>query len=213
MDTVSTDLTIPEFRGRFVYWSSKLVSGSAHRRCLLLVLTSLFVFPFADSNAQHSSEFQVKAAYLYNFGKFVRWSQNGRIGAPTSFDICVLGKDPFGTVLDSTVAGETIDGKAIKISRVSSTQEAAHCKVLFVASSEEGRLGAIFLATQRLNVLTVSDLPRFAERGGMIGLVRQQGRIRFEVNRMATEKANLVLSSELLKLATRVIEKPLAENR
>ena len=116
-------------------------------------------------------------------------------------------------MLDSTVAGETIDGKAIKISRVSSTQEAAHCKVLFVASSEEGRLGAIFLATQRLNVLTVSDLPRFAERGGMIGLVRQQGRIRFEVNRMATEKANLVLSSELLKLATRVIEKPLAENR
>lgn len=213
MDTVSTDLTIPEFRRRFVSSSSRSVSGSAHRQCLLLVLTSLLVFSLADSHAQHSSEFQVKAAYLYNFGKFVRWSQNDRSGALTSFDICVLGKDPFGTVLDSTVAGETIDGKAIKISRVSSTQEAAHCKVLFVASSEEGRLSAIFVATQRLNVLTVSDLPHFAERGGMIGLVRQQDRIRFEVNRMATEKANLVLSSELLKLATRVIEKPLAENR
>jgi dihydroxyacid dehydratase/phosphogluconate dehydratase len=74
-------------------------------------------------------------------------------------------------------------------------------------------LSEIFSVTQRLNVLTVSDLPHFAERGGMIGLVRQQDRIRFEVNRTAAEKANLVLSSELLKLATKVIEKPLAENR
>jgi uncharacterized protein DUF4154 len=193
--------------------SMSLISIRARQRCLLLVLTSFLALALADSAAQqHPSEFQIKAAYLYNFGKFVRW-QNDRPERVNSFDICVLGKDPFGPVLDATVAGETIDGKAIKASRLTSAQEATHCKVLFVASSEENRLGAIFLVTQRMNVLTVSDLPRFAERGGMIGLVRQQDKIRFEVNRAATEKANLALSSELLKLATRVIEKPLAENR
>ncbi|HEX3319593.1 MAG TPA: YfiR family protein [Terriglobales bacterium] len=214
MDTVSTDLTISELRRASLSW----IRGSDDpnrpaRRCLIVVLTCLLVFPFADSDAQQSpSEFQVKAAYLFNFGKFVRW-QNDRAVRMNSFDICVLGKDPFGTVLDATVAGETIDGKSIKASRLSSAQEAAHCNVLFVASSEQGRLSEIFSVTQRLNVLTVSDLPHFAERGGMIGLVRQQDRIRFEVNRTAAEKANLVLSSELLKLATKVIEKPLAENR
>lgn len=214
MDTVSTDLTTSE--SRTVSLLSICASDDPSRRLRrfpLLVLASLLLFFFADSDAQQRpSEFQVKAAYLYNFGKFVRW-QNDRTGGLNSFDICVLGKDPFGTVLDATVAGETVDGKSIKASRVSSAQDAAHCKVLFVASSEEGRLSAIFSVTQRLNILTVSDLPHFAERGGMIGLVRQQDRIRFEVNRTAAEKANLVLSSELLKLATRVIEKPLSESR
>jgi hypothetical protein len=77
---------------------------------------------------------------------------------------------------------------------------------LFISSSEEGRLPAILVEAQRMHVLTVSDMPHFAERGGIIGLVNQQGRVRFEVNLKMAEQTPLLLSSELLKVAIRVIQ-------
>lgn len=178
---------------------------------VLVAIVYFLLFPAAHVDAQtHPSEFQVKAAYLYNFGKFVRW-QIPPVNA-TSFDICILGKDPFGPVLDSTVAGETIDGKQIKASRLDRPQEAAHCSVLYVAPSEEARLSAILSVVQRMKVLTVSDVPEFCERGGIIGLVKKDDKVRFEVNRAAADRAQLVLSSELLKVATKVIDKPVPGN-
>jgi hypothetical protein len=156
----------------------------------------------------HPTEPQVKAAYLYNFGKFVGW-QADRAAIADSFQICVLGKDPFGAVLDATVSGESIGGRKITIERPSGIEQAAGCSVLFVSLSEESRLTPVLAAAQRMNLLTVSDIPHFAERGGIIGLVTQQGKIRFEVNRSAAERSHLLLSSELLKVATRVIEKPI----
>ena len=86
-------------------------------------------------------------------------------------------------------------------------QDAAECSVLFVSASEENRLPSILATAQQFSILTVSDIPHFAERGGVIGLMLQQGKIRFEVNRDAAEKSRLSLSSELLKVATKVIEK------
>jgi hypothetical protein len=123
----------------------------------------------------------------------------------TSLEICILGQDPFGAVLDSTVAGERIDGKQISVRRVAKPQDAAPCSILFVSSSEEGRLGSVLASAQPLSVLTVSDVPHFAEKGGMIGFVTQEDRIRFEVNRKAAEESHLELSSELLKVAVKVI--------
>jgi hypothetical protein len=169
---------------------------------LLSQLLILFLHP-ASAQQARPTESQVKAAYLYNFGKFVRW------GGPSGeqFEICLIGKDPFGEVLDTTVAGESIDRKKVTVRRISNIQEVAHCRILFVSSSEERRLGAILSAAQRLEVLTVSDITRFAERGGAIGFVNQEERVRFEVNRAAAERSHLSLSSELLKVATRVIDK------
>lgn len=173
----------------------------------MLVAACAFLFlSFALAPAQqHPTEAQVKAAYLYNFGKFVRW-QTDSPARHDSFDICVVGRDNFGAILDSTVNGETIDGKPVTASRIAGSQDMAHCSVLFVSSSEENRLNAILAAAQRWNVLTVSDLPHFAERGGIIGLVMQGDRIRFRVNRRAAEDAHLLLSSELLKVAVEVID-------
>jgi hypothetical protein len=161
---------------------------------------------FAEAQQARPTESQVKAAYLYNFGKFVRWQADA---APStgSFDICVLGKDPFGAVLDVTVANESIDSRKITVRRVVSVQEAAHCSILFISASEERHLAVILVSAQRLGMLTVSDMPKFAERGGTIGFITQQEKIRFEVNRAAAEQSHLTLSSELLKVATRVIDK------
>ena len=121
------------------------------------------------------------------------------------FEICVLGKDPFGTVLDVTVSGESIGGKKITIKKLANVQEATTCSVLFISSSEGSRLTPILEAAQRLRVLTVSDIPHFAERGGIIGFVTTQDKVRFEVNRLAAQQSQLSLSSELLKVAIRVI--------
>jgi hypothetical protein len=178
------------------------------RLCVALWLAVFTFLSAAYSPAQQvgPTESQVKAAYLFNFGKFVRWP------APPdsrkhSLEICVLGKNPFGSVLDATVKGETIDGKSVVARSVLSLHEAESCHILFVSQSEEARLTAILAGAKRLQALTVSDIPHFAERGGMIGLVNQADRIRFEVNVAPLENAGLTVSSELLKVALRVIRK------
>ena len=101
--------------------------------------------------------------------------------------------------------GEQIDGKKVGILRISKIQEVRSCNILFVSSSEEKRLPTIVVEAQRMHVLTVSDMPHFAERGGTIGLINHNDRIRFEVNRTRAEECHLGLSSELLKVALRVI--------
>jgi hypothetical protein len=172
---------------------------------LVVLLLPLCPTPVAAQKAG-ATESQVKAAYLYNFGKFVRW-QTDRIGSPQTLTICVLGKDPFGAVLDATVEGESIDGKKITVKRLSTIQDLTSCSILFIATSEESRLGPVLSAAQHQGLLTVSDIPHFAEHGGIIGFVMLQDKIRFEVNRAAAEQSHLTLSSELLKVASRVIEK------
>jgi len=188
-------------------WRATISKRRARHFFDFLILV-LFVAAAVCSSAQqgHSTESQVKAAYLYNFGKFVRW-QTDRVGSPQTLTICVLGKDPFGAVLDATVEGESIDGKKITVKRLSTIQDLASCSILFVATSEESRLGPVLTAAQHQGLLTVSDIPHFAEHGGIIGFVMQQDKIRFEVNRAAAEQSHLTLSSELLKVASRVIEK------
>jgi len=174
-------------------------------RSTLLLLIS--VFCWASSlwgQVPRAEESQVKAAFLYNFGKFVKWP-NGQ--SPPSFTICVLGKDPFGPELDSIVSGELVDGRPVTVRRIAGTQDAAVCRILFISVSEQNRLGLILSAVSKLPVLTVSDMPEFIERGGMIQFVLVGGRVRFDVNLGSTENSGLAMSSELLKVAQRVKRK------
>jgi YfiR/HmsC-like len=173
---------------------------------LLLFVVFFLAASYCVAEEPRPTEAQVEAAYLYNFGKFVTWPGD-RPATPDSFGICILGKDPFGGVLDSTVAGESIGGKKIVVHRLSSMQQADPCNILFISSSEQDHLSAVLVSADRLSLLTVSNIENFAERGGEIGLVAQQDRIRFEVNRAAAEHSHLTLSSELLKVAIRVIER------
>jgi hypothetical protein len=168
--------------------------------CLLMML--IFSASSSEQNAK-PTEFAVKAAYLFNFGKFVKWPEP--IGSDyDTFSICVLGSDPFGRVLDFTVAGESIDGRKVSVRRMSTAADAAGCRILFVGRSEVGRLGPLFATLGRSPVLTVSDIDGFTDREGMIQFVMDHDRVRFEVNLPATQRAGLSLSSELLKVATSV---------
>lgn len=171
---------------------------------ILALLLFISLYPVhCRAQQEHPTESQVKAAYLYNFGKFVRWQPPAP--GSDSFDICVLGKNPFGSTLETTVAGEKIDGKGIVVKNISSVAETVHCQILFIGSSEESRLKSILGPTRQSNLLTVSDIPGFAQRGGMIELVNEEGRIRFAVNVAAISDARLTVSSELLKVAVKVI--------
>jgi hypothetical protein len=174
------------------------------RACAAILFWSLLSVPRLHSQQSKPGEFEVKAAYLYNFGRFVEWPAESGIDRNESFEICVLGADPFGPALDATLAGETIGGKRVMAKRISKPQEVNSCRILFVSSSEESHLKEVLAALDRTRVLTVSDIPRFSERGGMIGFVLEGNRVRFDVNLDSAQGAGLTLSSELLKVATSV---------
>lgn len=170
--------------------------------CLGLLAMLLLPLGF-DGQSNKPTEFQVKAAYLFDFGKFVKWP--GPTGSDhDTFPICVLGNDPFGAVLDSTVSGEQLNGKKVTVRRVNSAAEALSCRILFVSSSEEARLDSIMSILGHSPVLTVSDMAGFADHDGMIQFVMDRDRVRFAVNLAAAQKAGLTLSSELLKVAVSV---------
>lgn len=159
----------------------------------------------APLNAQQArpNEYQVKAAYLFNFGKFVKWPANV-IDKTSFFAVCVLGQDPFGATLDSIMAGEELDGKHLVVKRISAAQDADDCRILFISSNEESHLKEILVTLDESGVLTVSDMPSFSRRGGMIQFVLDGDRVRFEINLSKAEASRLILSSELLKVATAV---------
>jgi hypothetical protein len=171
---------------------------------IVAIMWLLIALPGMQAQSARPSEYDVKAAYLFNFSRFVEWPPKSAETANDSFAICVLGRDPFGTALNSTVARETIAGKSVVAKQIVSPQDAEHCRVLFISSSEDRRLKQILAALGTASILTVSDLPRFTERGGMVQFVLAENRVRFEVNSAITERAGLTLSSELLKVAVNV---------
>jgi hypothetical protein len=170
----------------------------------LIFLVGMF-FGVAKLTAQQAKpgEYQVKAAYLYNFGRFVEWPARSAEGN-NSFTVCVLGQDPFGLALNATLADETIHGKNVVAKRIPDLAEAVNCRILFISSSEADRLKQILASLKDESVLTVSDLPNFAQSGGMMQFTMEGGRVRFEVNLPPAERAGLVLSSDLLKVAMNV---------
>jgi hypothetical protein len=167
-----------------------------------LLAVAILVCPRAraENPPQAPSEYQVKAAFLYNFVKFVDWpatpaAQDGPI------ELCVLGKDPFGGALERVIEGKTVNGRPLAIRRIGDIATARSCHVLFVSASETGRVGEIVKAVHTWSVLTVSDIDRFSERGGIIGFLMEGQRVRFRINPKVAASAGLRISSKLLQLA------------
>jgi YfiR/HmsC-like len=188
------------------YWRRR-----SFRRVVAILTVLSWTFcpePLLRAQQPKAGEFQVKAAYLYNFGRFVQWPDEGGGDRTDSFEICVLGTDPFGQALDATLAGGTIGGKSVAAKRIARPQDVDSCRILFISSSEENHLKEDLAVLDKTRVLTVSDIPRFSERGGMIGFILEGNRVRFDVNLDSAQGAGLNLSSELLKVATSVRKVP-----
>jgi hypothetical protein len=184
------------------------VTNSCCLRACLRGVALTIVFTAASSTAlfaqiHNPTEFQVKAAYLYNFSKFVKWPPQA-LSADRNFNFCILGSNPFDGSLDAIVSGEAIEGRRMLVVRISNIAESQNCRILFVGGSEHSKLESVLAALRRSPVLTVSDIPGFLEHDGIIQFVMQADKVRFQVNLTAAEKAGLSLSSELLKVAVLV---------
>jgi len=153
------------------------------------------------------TEYEVEAAYLSNFGRFVEWPPRAG-SANDPFYVCVLGQDVFGPLLDAALKGEAIGGAPMVARRLSGVEEAAGCRILFINASKDSQLVAALTALGKSNILTVSDVPAFTRRGGMIQFVLEGNRVRFEINLAAAQRAGLTLSSELLKVAVAIRRAP-----
>lgn len=183
--------------------STRRAERCSRRLSAALLACWLLTVPLLGQNSR-PNEYEVKAAYLFNFGKFLGTPLPTTAPLHARFEICVLGHDPFGPVLDATLAGEQINGQEVVARRIQKPQEALTCQILFISTSEESRLKAILIVLHDAPVLTVSDIQDFASEGGMIHFILEQDRVRFEVNLLAAERAHLALSSQLLKVASNV---------
>ncbi|MDQ3624574.1 MAG: YfiR family protein [Verrucomicrobiota bacterium] len=162
---------------------------------LLLVAPSSFIL---SAKAQHS-EYDVKAAFIANFVKFVRWPAGALPDANAPLTIGILGNDPFGGALDRSVHEQSAGGRKMNVRRGRRVEDLRGCQVVFIGSSV-GNLGQT-LAALPGNVLTISDIPGFTRQGGMIGFVMEGDKVGFEINSANAQRAGLEITSRLLRLA------------
>jgi YfiR/HmsC-like len=159
----------------------------------------------ALSQAQSATEYQVKAAYLFNFAKFVEWPADAFPNADAPLQICVFGRDPFGHDFEQLVIDKTVNGHRIEIAHPEGVPQARACQVLFIVSTEKQQVQQILQGVKGAGVLTVGDTEGFARMGGMIGFVLDDNRVRFEINMKAAGLAHLKLSARLLTVAKAVL--------
>jgi hypothetical protein len=158
----------------------------------------------AFAQAPKAPEYSLKAAYLLNFTQFVEWPSNVFASVDAPIVIGVLGEDPFGSALDQAVREKKVHGRSLEIRRSKQISDLRGCHVLFVCASEVKRLSEILAAARRSGILTVSDIDRFVEQGGVISFVTENNKVRFEINMNAAAAAELRISAQLLRLAKKV---------
>lgn len=171
---------------------------------LFLLVSALAVVFQTHAQASVRSEYELKAAFLYNFTRFVSW-QRSPDEAEMDLNLCVVGDDPFEELL-APIEGRSAQGRTIYLKYPSQLIDMTDCSVVFVSQSEARRLPQLITAAGESDQLTVSDIPDFARQGGVIGYVQQGNVIRFEINLRAAEASNLTIDSRLLELAVRVIQ-------
>ena len=170
----------------------------------LLTIFTLYGFSAAALNTEAEKaaygEYTVKAAYLYNFAKFVEWPPEVLGDRSVPLSICILGQDPFGDAIDA-IKDKSVKGRKLVIRRYSGVEDLKVCHIIFISPSEKENLKGILEKIKDMHVLTVSDMEGFADRGGMINLNKVQKKIRLEINLDAAQHSGLKMSSKLLKIA------------
>ena len=147
------------------------------------------------------SEYKVKAAFLFNFTKFVDWPPESFTAADAPLVIGIFGQNPFGGDLDQIIQNKTVNNRPLKTKQLNSLAECANCNVLFLSATEKGRVKEVLEKLGDASVLTVSETDGFTEAGGMINFVREGNKFRFQINNEAAKKAKLKISSKMLALA------------
>jgi hypothetical protein len=164
---------------------------------LLLLVGSLPLLP----QSIPSVEYQVKAAFLFNFAKFVEWPPDAFPSEKTPITLCVFRYDPFGGVLDEVIRGKTINNRELAVRRINELPDLKSCHLVFVSAREDKLLSEIEKGVKGESVLLVGESGDFAERGGAVQFFLEANKLRFAVNVDVAQRAQLQISAKLLALA------------
>ncbi|MCB1679698.1 MAG: YfiR family protein [Halioglobus sp.] len=172
---------------------------------LLLLLCCCPGAAAASVERKSADEAAMVAAYLFNFGRFVHWPDSAFASADAPLQFCLYGETQLDDHLDS-LRGKRIRRRTVAVQRLQRGDATTHCHLLFISASERLYLSPLLRAQRGLPVLTVSEIEDFASDGGVIGLLSDNRRLAFEINTGSAADARLSVSSQLLKLAKRVLE-------
>jgi hypothetical protein len=180
-----------------------LVRASAALLAALVVIAPRDPAAAMVQSPERPSEYAVKAAFMYNFVKFVDWPSAS--AHREHFVVAVVGEDPFGPLLDQTFAGKKVQDRALLVKRVARPEDAGEADLLFVSSSEAARLPQILSRFEGTPTLTVGEMDNFITRGGMVGFRLEEDVVRFDINLDRVGQARLKMSSQLIRVARKVI--------
>jgi hypothetical protein len=146
-------------------------------------------------------EYQVKAAFLFNFTQFIEWPAGSFSSTSAPLVIGIVGKNPFGNYLEETVSGENVNGHPLVVQQYKTVEDIKNCHILFLNLTDAAKIEQALTGIKSRSVLTVSDGPNFMKQGGMVRFFTRKNKIQFQVNTELTKAANLSISSKLLRLA------------
>ena len=174
------------------------------RKVFLLIIIGACVVvsgsPKAHAQSWWLREYQIKAAFLYNFLKFIEWPSGALPETGDTMTLCLLAEEPVVEPFES-IKGKLVKGRRLAIRRIERIKDLEACHALFIGSSEEKRLAQIMPTLQGSRVLTVGEVEGFIQSGGIINFVVERNKVHFEINVNRAERAGLKLSSHLLGLA------------
>lgn len=206
---VMTAGTVPGIEGCDTVSDFCTTPKGLRRLGTLLIFAIAFYAPTTWSQADERGEYELKAAFLLNFAKFVQWPPSSFATPQSQFGICVLGDDPFGKSIDDMLRGKTISEHPVVVTRCKGLPEIGHCQIVFISSSEKNRLPEILTALRGTSALAVGETDGFAASGGVIQFTSEEQHVHFIINVDAAEHAGLQISSKLLALAKVVRDVPL----
>jgi hypothetical protein len=152
-----------------------------------------------------TTEFRVKAACLFKFTPFIEWPEAAFPDPKAPFIVAILGKDPFGPILEETFKGKSVGNHPIELRRYKDLKELKPCHMLYVSESEKENLEAVAKATKDMGAVTASDIETFTRKAGAIRFLIAENKVRFEINLDAAKRAKVTISSKLLKIAVKVV--------
>jgi hypothetical protein len=168
----------------------------------LRLLSVMAMLLFATTPIAHSAvpETEVKAAFLFNFAKFVTWPAQAFSSETAPIQLAVFGDEETTSTLKLLLSDKKAHGRSFEVKRISNPQDAKNSQIVYVTSTESRRTSQVLEATRKLPILTVGESDQFLDLGGMINFLFEDSQLRFEINTEPAEKVKLEISSKLLRL-------------
>jgi hypothetical protein len=180
------------------------IEGCVRLRRLILA-TVVCLSCMGATQAQAQSEDQIKAAFLFNFARYVEWPTTAFAGPDTAVRICMAGSTAFANVVAQTVSGKSVENRPVRVDTLAELSGASDCHILYLGEGIGSAAADVASSLSGVSVFTVADRAGFAKQGGMANFIRADNKVRFEINPSAAKMAGLKVSSRLLRLA-KVVE-------